>query len=206
MEVLRGLIGKGDNKDKRSRQAPDTASAYRSSDASGEPDVGTKRYSRDAGSTRDNDEERRQNERETSSSYRGEDTSGSRDARSMGLGRERSVTGDSGYDRDQSSYSTLSGEEDSSRDVSRRDDFQEYSRRSDDDLDDSNTATGSYGLDDPDAMDSASSVSGGVHHKRGERSSHSGRSSRYGMSRDNSNQMDGSYVVDDDNFDKCNET
>ncbi|ETK80969.1 hypothetical protein L915_13488, partial [Phytophthora nicotianae] len=60
MEAIREMMGKNKDKghkskenDDRSNTGPNMSSAYRSSDASGEPDVGTKSYSRDTGFSRD---------------------------------------------------------------------------------------------------------------------------------------------------------
>ncbi|CAI5745917.1 unnamed protein product [Peronospora destructor] len=123
METLRGIIDKVGNKskddNKHSRSGPDTSSAYRSSDASGEPDVGTKSYSRDKGGSHVDWDDRRKSDPDTSSSYSSragggsEYSRGSRRGAALGLGSERSLTGDARRN-DNPNYSMISGEGSSS--------------------------------------------------------------------------------------------
>ncbi|CAI5741608.1 unnamed protein product [Peronospora destructor] len=123
METLRGIIDKVGNKskddNKHSRSGPDTSSAYRSSDASGEPDVGTKSYSRDKGGSHDDWDDRRKSDLDTSSSYSSRAGGGSENSRGSsrgalsGLGSERSLTGDARRN-DNPNYSMISGEGSSS--------------------------------------------------------------------------------------------
>ncbi|CAH0480031.1 unnamed protein product [Peronospora belbahrii] len=117
MDTIRGMIDKVSNKsktnDEHSRSGPDTSSAYRSSDAGGEPDVGTKSYSRDTGVSRDDWDDRRKDD--SSSSYSSHADGGGRystgsSAAVSGLGAERSLSGNSGRDY-KSHSSTMSGEE-----------------------------------------------------------------------------------------------
>ncbi|CAI5708678.1 hypothetical protein KXD40_004869 [Peronospora effusa] len=118
MEALRGIIDKVGNKsnddDKHSRSGPDASSAYRSSDASGEPDVGTKSYSRDKRGSHDDWDDRRKSVPDTSSSYSsraGGDSGysrGSSRGAASGLGSERSVTGNAGRN-DNPNYSMTGG-------------------------------------------------------------------------------------------------
>ncbi|KAG7378519.1 hypothetical protein PHYPSEUDO_009956 [Phytophthora pseudosyringae] len=200
MEALRGMIGKGGNKSKdnddHSSTGADTGSAYRSSDASGEPDVGTKSYSRDTGDSRDDWDDRRQNDPGASSSYSSRTggasgySSGSSGSTTTGIGSERSVSGYAGgnnpsYSGGDGDYGALRGSDnDPAESSGRRHGSKEHSRRSDKHNDDD---TGDMG--------------GGVHGTRGlgGSASHVGRSSGIGMS--GGNQSYGSYASADKNED-----
>ncbi|KAI9983692.1 hypothetical protein PInf_007759 [Phytophthora infestans] len=113
MEAIREMIGKNKDKgskskdnDDRSGTGPDTSSAYRSSDASGEPDVGTKSYSRGG----DEWDDRQQNDPNTSTSYasrHGGPTHYSKGSSDDSPPSERTTTG-----RDKSSYSGMGGDDD----------------------------------------------------------------------------------------------
>ena len=169
MEALRGILDKvgsksKDDEKKPSRSSPDASSAYRSSDARGEPDVGTTSYSRDKrGDSRDVGDEP-----DTSSSYSsraGGDSGYSRESgrdAASGLHSKRSLTHDTGRD-DNSSESMMSEEGRSSNmttsssdnytGMGRRHHTKKSSRQSDDDdhgddLRCSSGTTGAYVRDD----------------------------------------------------------
>ncbi|ETP10596.1 hypothetical protein F441_13769 [Phytophthora nicotianae CJ01A1] len=124
MEAIREMMGKNKDKghkskenDDRSNTGPDTSSAYRSSDASGEPDVGTKSYSRDTGVSKDDLDDRQQNDPNTLTSYasrHGGPTRYSKELSRSGPPGERSATGDSSRSGDNDddnggTYSSYSG-------------------------------------------------------------------------------------------------
>lgn len=212
MDALRGIVGKGDSKskenNKHSSSGPDTSSAYRSSDASEEPDVGTKSYSRDPGISRGH------NDPDVSSSYSSRAgggsgySSGSSGSAAMGLGSEISFSGDSGRDNNPSyseggKYGSSSGTASSSdnypsgSDVSsgRHHNPKEHSRRSgkDDNGDGGSYSSYSSGTTGANVgYDETGDMSSSAHGTRG---MHGGRSSGGGMSGDNQ-----SYASGDNNY------
>ncbi|CEG39240.1 uncharacterized protein PHALS_09293 [Plasmopara halstedii] len=142
MEAVREMIGKPKDKGKQSKSdddssfSPKSGTAYRSSEARGEPDIGTTSYSRD-------DRENRHlhepvaSSRDSGSRGYSRGTSGS-----PGLGGERSgsgYTGDSNYEN-KAGYSNMGGSDNdtysggsSDHSGRRYQSEQEYSRRSDED-------------------------------------------------------------------------
>ncbi|CAI5741600.1 unnamed protein product [Peronospora destructor] len=213
METFRGIIDKVGNKskddNKHSRSGPDTSSAYRSSDASGEPDVGTKSYSRDKDGSHVDWDDRRKSDPDTSSSYSSraggssEYSRGSRCGAALGLGSERSLTEDAGRD-DNPNYLMMSGEGSSSNTTASSSDNysgigRRHTRKKDSRLSDN---------DDNEDYSSYSSGSTGAHIRddetgemRGTRGDfgHTSRSVGEGMSR--GKHTYGSYASADNNND-----
>jgi hypothetical protein len=226
MDAIRGAIDKATGRSQGSKDSgPESGSTYRSSDAGGEPDVGSKSYSRDTAGWEGDSVDRRQSDPNASSfSSReggGSGYSSGSSGSATGLGGERSTTGYSGGSGrdDNPSYSSMSGSNDDSygssssrttgnypsgSEAGLHHSSKERSHRSGNNEDDDDTsasysrggATGaSIGADETGDM------GGGVHGSRGMRgsASHSGRSSGGGMS--GGNQSYGSYATTDKNDD-----
>ena len=191
------MIGKTFNKskddDEYSSSGPDSSAVYRSSDARGEPDVGTKSYSREA--TRGDRNVDRQNDPDLSSSRSG----GGKEFLGESSGTESAghESGRSIKNNPSQSYSATSGKGASST-TSRRHygTSDDYHHRSDDRNDDEylshskGTANNSFGDDE----------SGGVHGTRGTHGSGS-HSSRSGgdITKDDDDNY-GIYKSGDTNF------
>ncbi|CAI5734430.1 unnamed protein product [Hyaloperonospora brassicae] len=197
MEALKGMISKTFNKskgnDEYSRSGPDSSAVYRSSDARGEPDVGTKSCSREA--TRGGRNVDRQNDPDLSSprsgggkEYLGE-SSGTEFA---GHESERSMK-----NNPEQSYLTTSGKGTSSTTSCRHHGTSgEYHDRSDDRNDDEYSSYSKGAAKDSFGDDER----GGVHGTRGMHGNTS-RSSRSGgdnVTGDNDNY--GIYTSGDSNF------